>query len=339
MPRPPTAPAGFGFPSIAVTMTTWCFGFFAVLIARELPGRQTRLALPAGGRDHAGGFARLYLGAHWLSDVVGGTLFGIVWLLVLGIAYRRHVARSFWMRPLASAVLWRVRVAAALWHAPRAVEPLLARFTRAARPVVLALHGWWGRRMAPPAGPSRRARAPRRRWPLDLQVGGPAAACARALQAQGWRVQPQADWTAVLGLLDDDTPATRQPVLPADASTARPKPLLLVRPGARPDERFVLRLWRAPAGWATARRCGWAAPRRCSADAARSALFALWRPQAVTERDAEPAFAALAALRSAALPGARVLRCSRGARRAAVRRRLADAEALAVAAASRTVSR
>ena len=40
MPRPPTAPAGFGFPSVAVTMTTITFGFFAVLIARELPGRR-----------------------------------------------------------------------------------------------------------------------------------------------------------------------------------------------------------------------------------------------------------------------------------------------------------
>ena len=31
MPRPPTAVAGFGFPSIAVTMTTVVFGFFAGL--------------------------------------------------------------------------------------------------------------------------------------------------------------------------------------------------------------------------------------------------------------------------------------------------------------------
>src|SRR5690606_21362876 len=39
MPLPPTAHSGFGFPSVSVTMTTITFGFFAVLIARELPGR------------------------------------------------------------------------------------------------------------------------------------------------------------------------------------------------------------------------------------------------------------------------------------------------------------
>ena len=39
IPKPPTVASGFGFPSIAVTMTTIIFGFFAVLIARELPGR------------------------------------------------------------------------------------------------------------------------------------------------------------------------------------------------------------------------------------------------------------------------------------------------------------
>src|SRR3546814_20084640 len=38
MPNPPTAPLGFGFPSLAVPMATIPFGFFAVLIARELPG-------------------------------------------------------------------------------------------------------------------------------------------------------------------------------------------------------------------------------------------------------------------------------------------------------------
>src|SRR5690606_40667969 len=42
MPRPAaaTAVAGFGFPSVTVTLATAVYGFFAVLIARVLPGRQ-----------------------------------------------------------------------------------------------------------------------------------------------------------------------------------------------------------------------------------------------------------------------------------------------------------
>ena len=91
-------------------MTTIVFGFFAVLIARELPGRRRVWPyLLAGVVVALLGFARLYLDAHWLSDIIGGVLFGVVWLLVLGIAYRRHMVRSLWMRPLAAIVLRRVR--------------------------------------------------------------------------------------------------------------------------------------------------------------------------------------------------------------------------------------
>lgn len=245
MPRPPTAPAGFGFPSVAVTMTTITFGFFAVLIARELPGRRRVWPyLLAGVVTTVVGFARLYLGAHWLSDLVGGTLFGILWLLVLGLAYRRHVARSLWMRPLAG-LFYGVFAVAALWHAPRAADPLLAKFTVALPTHVLAADDWWQRHWA--SLPDRRAEADiRRRWPLDIQVAGPLAPLQAALEAQGWRAQPQADWVATLGLLDDDTPVRDQVVLPATLD-ALAESLLMLHDGEQPDELHALRLWPAPA--------------------------------------------------------------------------------------------
>lgn len=244
MPRPPTAPAGFGFPSVAVTMCTIVFGFFAVLIARELPGR-TRVwpYLLAGVVTTAVGFARLYLGAHWPSDLVGGTLFGILWLLILGIAYRRHVARSFWMRPLAW-LFYSTFVIAALWHAPRSADALLAKFAAATPTTVMAQDEWWQQGWADlPA--QRNERDQRRRWPLDLQVAGPLAPLQARLQAQGWRVQPQANWVDTVGLLDDDKPTQRQPVLPATLD-AQAETLLMLRDGARKDEQYALRLWPAP---------------------------------------------------------------------------------------------
>jgi membrane protein DedA with SNARE-associated domain/membrane-associated phospholipid phosphatase len=94
MPKPPAATlvAGFSFPSGPVTMATVVYGFFAVLIARELPGRKR--AWPyvlAGLLVTLVGFARLYFGAHWLTDVLGGILLGMVWIALLGLAYRRRV--------------------------------------------------------------------------------------------------------------------------------------------------------------------------------------------------------------------------------------------------------
>ncbi len=245
MPRPPTAPPGFGFPSIAVTMTTITFGFFAVLIAREMPGRQRVWPyLLTGVMVALLGFARLYLGAHWLSDVAGGVLFGVVWLLLLGIAYRRHVARSFYMRPLA-AIFYSAFAVAALWHAPRHVDPLLASFTPPQSTHRLDANAWWQHAWTTlPLPRNQRDSAPR--WPLDVQVAGPLEPLRAVLQAQGWQAQVEADWTDAISLLDDDTPSAGHPVLPSTLD-GNAESLLMLRRGAQPGERLALRLWPAQA--------------------------------------------------------------------------------------------
>ena len=245
MPRPPTAPDGFGFPSVTITMATITFAFFAVLIAREWPGRKRVWPYLAGAvLVSLIAFARLYLGAHWLSDVAGGLIFGLLWVLLLGIAYRRHVARSFWMRPLAMA-FYGVFAAAALWHAPRHTDDLLARFSPPPPAQTLTLQAWQSEGWATLPG-TRNTRGDRIRWPLGVQVAGPLVPLQTALEVKGWRVKPQARWFDTLSLLESDLPPDRRPILPA-ALEGRPESLLMIHEGARLDERLVLRLWPAPA--------------------------------------------------------------------------------------------
>lgn len=233
MPRPPTAVAGFGFPSIAVTMTTIVFGFFAVLIARELPGRRRVWPyLLAGVATALVAFARLYLGAHWLSDVMAGMLLGVAWLLVLGIAYHRHNSRALWMRPLAWAFYGSFALAA-FWYVPGSVDATLARFDPPPPQETLAMTDWW-------------AHGLRDTRDFDIEVAGRLQPLQAQLQAHGWQVQPEADWITVLGLLDDDTPLAERPVLPI-ALDAQPEQLLLRRKGQLDDRIEVLRLWPAPA--------------------------------------------------------------------------------------------
>ena len=269
MPAPPGANAAFGFPSIAVTMATIAFGFFAILIARELPGRQRVWPyLLAAVVVATLGFARLYLGMHWLSDIAGGALLGIAWLLLLGLAYRRHVARSFWMRPLAWTFYGAFAIAA-LWHAPRAATPLLARLeSPSSVPQVVDADAWWAGTADIPLADARRT--------LDLQIAGPLEPLAQRLRASGWHEQRQANWVDVLGLLDDERALPEQPVLPGTLD-ARAEALLLRRAGARPGTLQVLRLWPAPARlddgaalWiGTTQALAWAHPLHA---------FGLWRP-------------------------------------------------------------
>jgi len=222
---------------------TVTFGFFAVLIARELPGRSRVWPyLVAVTVIATLGFARLYLGAHWLSDIVGGVLLGVVWLLILGLAYRRHVARSFWMRPLAL-VFYLSFAAAALWHAPRAITPLLARFHPPPPSEVISAQAWWEHTWADLPS-QRNERSSDSRWPLNVQVAGPLAPLQAQLENRGWTLQPQADWIAALGLLDDDTPPSQQPILPATLFTDAETLLMRREMGERRVQ--VLRLWHAP---------------------------------------------------------------------------------------------
>lgn len=234
MPRPPNAAAGFGFPSVAVTMTTVIFGFFAVLIARELPGRQRVWPyLVTGIATALVGFARLYLGAHWLSDILGGVLLGAIWVLLIGIAYRRHSARSFWMRPLSWA-FYGTFLLALCWLGPRSAPQTLARFEPPPPARTLTLATWEAQGLHDP------------RQRFDLEIAGDLAPLRARLEDRGWHVQPAADWMAVLSLLDDDIAPAQRPVLPL-ALDAQPERLLLRRADpADPHRIEVLRVWPAP---------------------------------------------------------------------------------------------
>jgi len=242
MVRPAEASSGFGFPSVAVTMSTITFGFFAVLIGRELPGRNRVWPyLLSGAIVTVIGFARLYLGAHWLSDIIGGMLFGLFWLLVLGIAYRRRFNRSFWITPVGW-LFYGGFLLAALWYGPRNMEAKLAKFEPAAPAVTVQPLPQWHADGWQQLPARRNEFDDALRWPLDVQVAGSLQQLADELDRQGWHVQPQAGWEEALRMLDHDAPPHEIPVLPAAMDT-RVEALLMWRPGTSDDEIHVLRLW------------------------------------------------------------------------------------------------
>jgi undecaprenyl-diphosphatase len=86
----------YSFPS-GHTMNAVVFYIALALLAWSVLGRRVGLvALVCAVALAIGvGVSRIYLGYHYLTDVVGGLLAGIAWLLVVGAAFR---ARPTWWR-------------------------------------------------------------------------------------------------------------------------------------------------------------------------------------------------------------------------------------------------
>jgi membrane protein DedA with SNARE-associated domain/membrane-associated phospholipid phosphatase len=247
MPKPPasTAVMGFSFPSASVTLATVVYGFFAVLIARELPGR--RRAWPYVVAATVVGllaFARLYLGAHWLSDVLAGTLLGVLWIAALGIAYRRRVVRSFWVRPTAT-IFFVLVLGMAAWHGSRSADETLARFDPPLMVESMPAAAWWdgGWQTALPG--RRNEMRGRIGWPLNVQLAGPLDSLRARLLLAGWENYSTGAWTGLLQTLDKHIEADDLPVLAA-AHNGRAEKLVMVRRGDDPESMIVLRLWDSP---------------------------------------------------------------------------------------------
>lgn len=114
--RPGTLYAGleqFSFPSSHATLTVVVYGFLAFLLSVRSPHRlRVFIGTATASLIGAVAWSRLYLGAHWMSDVLAGLSFGTAWIAALAVAYLYQRSEALNTRSLATAVLVTFAVAA-----------------------------------------------------------------------------------------------------------------------------------------------------------------------------------------------------------------------------------
>jgi undecaprenyl-diphosphatase len=252
-PRPVTGlyegVSRYSFPSGHAAMSVVTYGFLAVLIARRMPPRYRWIAYSSAGVLVAAiDASRLYLGAHWLSDVVAGTSVGLAWIALLGIAYYRHPLPA--LRPVSWPLggLFVAAVGGAIgWHVATTHAADLERYA-APMPIaeIDAQHWWQTGWQDLPAYREDLEGEPKQ--PLNVQWSGSLAAVRAALEARGWHEPlPLTVASALSWLLP--SPELAQLPLP-QVHDGRHEALRMLGPAqalanGKPAAQMVLRLWSA----------------------------------------------------------------------------------------------
>ncbi|WP_375199152.1 bifunctional DedA family/phosphatase PAP2 family protein [Cupriavidus metallidurans] len=236
----------YAFPSGHATMTMVAYGFLAALIAGRLAW-QRRWIVYAVAALLIGFIAasRLYLGAHWLSDVIGGLSLGLAWVCLLAIAYYRHPVSTPPPRGLPGVVLLAFALAGG-WHVTTQYSTDLQRYVPRQMTQRLDAATWWQtdwRRLPV----YRQDLEGEYEQPLNVQWAGTLTDLQRTLRAQGWRDPVSLDARTSLLWLAPGIKLEELPLLP-QVQDGRHEVLRMTFPMPASQEgprELVLRLWKS----------------------------------------------------------------------------------------------
>jgi len=244
LPRPVTLYHGassYGFPSGHTTMSVILYGFLAILIARGLSSTlRWGFFVIVFVLSFIIAMSRLYLGAHWLSDVLGGFLIGTSWTALVGIAYLKGPAEIVPRRLLGIVAVLVILIAGG-WHVAQRHEKDLAFYAPRHDVRSMSQEKWLtdGWRELPAW---RIDMAGEREQPLTIQWAGSPEELSEYLSIKEWHHPPSLNLKTFLGMFLPDIPIEELPVLPR-FHDGRIDSLRFFHPAK--GQRWVLRMWPA----------------------------------------------------------------------------------------------
>ncbi|MFK5926328.1 MAG: VTT domain-containing protein [Desulfuromusa sp.] len=237
--------SSWGFPSGHTTMSVVVYGFLAILLIRSLSPRWRWLPFVfAFGVSLLVAFSRIYLGAHWLSDVLGGMALGWVWVTLLGVIYLHNTAeeppgRS--LRPIAFLAFVGLLLMGS-WHIAVRHSADLERY-RVQVPAQILKKAEWLEQGFQQLPAWRYTLFGEKEQPLTLQLAGSPQQLTALLLKKGWQKPATVDAKQLLNVFVSNIAITDLPLLP-HLSDGRQEALLLAK--TSPTSRLVLRLWPTP---------------------------------------------------------------------------------------------
>jgi len=226
------------FPSAHTALALVFYGFLAVIIARE--SKKQKMLTPyliSGALVMLIALSRLYLGVHWLTDVVGSFLVGLVVLLLATISYRRRHNLRF---PVHKITLTAIGVFTAVW-----LGYSMIMFHRQLGEYALT---WPVQTVSfnqvPTVAPLYRLnRLGVATESLNIEWAGDVEIIKQNLLKQGWKIQPtKIDFMNIVKGLFDSSAIHHLPIFP-QLYHNKPSVVLLTKETNQDNTILVLHLW------------------------------------------------------------------------------------------------
>jgi undecaprenyl-diphosphatase len=234
--------SGFSFPSAHATMSMVVYGFLAVLIARELEPRGRRIIYVGSSLLIMSiAFSRLYLGVHWVTDIVGGLTLGFAWVSLLGIAYRRHISPLLPVAGFATIGILTL-VAVAVPHIYLNHSHEMQQYEQRYPEKLVEGAQWWSTEWEQ-LPTYRNDLGVTDHHPMNLQWTGSITALQNELKKHGWKEPKTLDVGSFFQWLNPNAILSELPILP-HVHEGRHQDLLLVHPANTTDKQWVIRLWK-----------------------------------------------------------------------------------------------
>ena len=245
-PRPVESYASaeaFSFPSSHATIAALTFGILAVLVSHSM-GRWARALVYAvcGLAVVAIAYSRVYLGVHWLSDVIGGVLFGAVLAAAFGVAIEAIPPRR--IKPLglfgtALIVFMTVGAFNVFTNYDKAEAAYAPPQVITDTTMALWQQGGWKQL------PARRIDLAGKPEEVFLaQMAGNLDTFASAMTADGWVATPKWTWRDSIPYLNPNAVLAELPPRPALHEGLKAKLTLIRTADGNPGQRQVVRAYK-----------------------------------------------------------------------------------------------
>lgn len=237
------SPETFSMPSGHVTLATTVFMGYAFLVAGSMRARYRWMVYALGLMVILlVSISRLYLGAHWFTDVLASWLLSSAVLLFVIISYERRRERP--LKPLSMTLVSLIAliVTFSFFHY-RHFDQLKMMYTQVSPPVVTtSMNDWWTTNEQVSAYRVSLFGVPSER--INIEWAGSLDDIENTLVREGWTNPPPRDLISTLHRIADIKSSQYLPMVSPQYLDRRPA-LIMVRQPAGEKGLLALRLWDA----------------------------------------------------------------------------------------------